>query len=258
MTAGRSRLRERSRERELMDSFSSDRARLRRTLDQFYLVNLLLTRARGLLERWFFADMARDKSRAYTLLDLGSGGGDLATWLARRARRLGVKLRIVCLDHDPRAAAYARNRCRAFSEIEVLQESVFRLDALPRFDYVFANHFLHHLADEEIAGVLGAIGRRARRRFLVSDLERSRLALWGYSAFAALFLRNSFSFSDGRLSIRKGFTKAELEAILARSRLSGRVTLRSVFPFRLVLFGAGSTGHATVLENAPSGKYGRE
>jgi len=241
MKTGRRRFGERSRENELMDSFSSDPDRLERTLVQFRLVNLLLTRARGLLKRWFLADMVRDKSRAYTLLDLGSGGGDLAIWLARRSRRLGLRLRIVCLDHDPRVVAYARDRCRAYPEIEVVHEDALRLDSLPDFDYVFANHFLHHLTDEGIVTVLGAIGARARRRFLVSDLKRSRPAYFGYTAFAALFLRNSFSFYDGRLSIRKGFTKAELEGYVARSRLRGDVSLRSMFPFRLVLFGAGAS-----------------
>ncbi|MBN2352269.1 MAG: methyltransferase domain-containing protein [Spirochaetales bacterium] len=238
MKMSRSFPRERSRERELMDSFSSDPDRLKRTLDQFYVVNLLLTRARGLLERWFISDMARDKSLAYTLLDLGSGGGDLAVWLTRRARKLGVKLHIVCLDHDPRVTAYARERCRAFPEIEVVQGRALYLSSLPSFDYVFANHFLHHLADEEIVGVIETIGARTRRRFLVSDLKRSRPAYFAYSVFAAIFLRNSFSFEDGRLSIRKGFTKAELEEIVALSRLRDRVTLRSMFPFRVVILGA--------------------
>ena len=73
--------------RELMDDPACDLGQLRRTYAVFPLVN-------GLVAGWRRAYRERIRpllsaDRTTTLLDLGSGGGDLARSLARWARQIG-------------------------------------------------------------------------------------------------------------------------------------------------------------------------
>jgi 2-polyprenyl-3-methyl-5-hydroxy-6-metoxy-1,4-benzoquinol methylase len=219
---------------ELMDLPDSDPRRLERTLRQIEWVNRLLTGYRRLLERSVLEDLHRRPGRPpYTLLDVGSGGGDIAAWLASRQ----AGLRIVCLDHDPRAVAFARRRCAALPTIEVRQGSVSELDSMERFDYVLAHSFLHHLPEGEIAPAVQAMLRRARRLLVASDLLRSRRSHVIFSLFAAVFLHRSFAPADGRLSIRKGFLPEELRGLLSGIEGFERLTIRCEPPGRIVLIG---------------------
>jgi 2-polyprenyl-3-methyl-5-hydroxy-6-metoxy-1,4-benzoquinol methylase len=217
-----------------MDLPDSDPRRLERTLRQIVLINRLLTGYQKLLERTILEDLRYHPGRPpYTLLDVGSGGGDIAAWLARRE----PGLRIVCLDHDPRAVAFARRRCASLPAIEVRLGSVSELDAMERFDYVLAHDFLHHLPEGEITPAVQAMLRRARRLLVASDLLRSRNSFIIFSLFAAVFLHRSFAATDGQLSIRKGFLPEELQALLSGIQGVERLELRCESPGRIVLIG---------------------
>jgi 2-polyprenyl-3-methyl-5-hydroxy-6-metoxy-1,4-benzoquinol methylase len=221
----------RARGPEWMDLPDSDPRRLQRTLAQMEWINRSLTGARRLLERTILEDIRR-RPGPCTLLDVGCGGADLALWLARRE----PSLRITCVDHDPRAAEYARRRCAAAERIEVQLGSAAALEALGGFDYVFANHFLHHQEDEGLAPTVTAMMARARRLLVITDLLRAPLPYFLYSLFAGAFLHGSFAACDGRLSIRRGFRPQELAALLNGSA-PGRLEVRSESPWRVVVIG---------------------
>ena len=69
---------------------------------------------------------------------------------------------------------------------------------------------------------------------IMSDLVRSRLSYWLYTAAAGAFLRDSFAYDDGRLSIRKSLTKREAVRLVGGDPLLAGVEVRSVFPGHIV------------------------
>ncbi len=214
-----------------MDLPDSDRRRLERTLVQMAWINRFLSGARGLLERTILESIRR-RPGPCTLLDVGCGGADLALWLVRREPSLSI----TCLDHDPRVADYARRRCAGAERIEVRLGSASELEALGSFDYVFANHFLHHQEDERLAPTVAAMLARTRRLLVITDLLRDRSSYFWYSLLAGLFLHGSFAISDGRLSIRRGFLPEELAAQLDGD-VPGRLEVRREPPGRVVVIG---------------------
>jgi 2-polyprenyl-3-methyl-5-hydroxy-6-metoxy-1,4-benzoquinol methylase len=224
----------RAQDPELMDLPASDPVRLERTLRQMGWINRLLSGSRRLIRRTILEDLRRHPGRRpYTLLDVGAGGCDIASWLARSR----PSLRFVCLDHDPRVAAYARGRCAAFPAVEVRLGSASQLEAMESFDYVFANHFLHHLPDEQIAPMVEVMLRRTRRMLVINDLLRSRRSHLLYGLFAGVFLHRSFAAADGQLSIRKGFRPQELRALLAGLERPERLEIRLEPPGRVCIIG---------------------
>ena len=231
-------LAERSHEPELMDLPDSDELRLLRTVRQFGLINSLLTRSKALLKQHVVRDMLRRPQNCFSLLDLGSGGCDIGRWLARYVARNSKKqLRVTCLDHDSRVYSYARAKCADTPGVEVVLGSARDLDRLPRYDYIFANHFLHHLTNDRLTGMLELICRRARYLFIINDLLRSPLSYVGYSLFAAAFLHRSFAGYDGKLSIRKGFLPDELRALLTGISCVWAIKVQTRFPGRVFLVG---------------------
>jgi 2-polyprenyl-3-methyl-5-hydroxy-6-metoxy-1,4-benzoquinol methylase len=218
---------------ERMDDPASDTAQLYRTLGQFRYINALLSRSRALLRSLIVPHMLQ-ASRAVTVLDVGAGGCDIDMWLYRACRRRGIPVHIVCVDHDPRVVAYARRRIAHRHGLSIELADAREICRERRFDYVFANHFLHHVPDSQAAEMLALISGAATRGFLINDLHRDLLSYVAYTLCAAATMHNSFAFYDGRMSIRKGFRAAELRGIAREAGVDARIERR--LPGRIIMY----------------------
>ena len=222
-------------EQELMDRFDADPELLRRTVRQFRWINALFSASRRLLRSHVFLIMQQNPSRTYSLLDVGAGGCDIAQWIAREARRRHLKLKITALDNDPRILPVARETVRNFPEIRIVQGNALELSSLGPFDFIFSNHFLHHLSWEEIRLFLRSVIAQTRLAFVMNDLKRSRAAYLGATLSLGLLARQSFAFYDGRLSIRRGFLPDELKDFVHTHFPGAPIEVIETAPARVVL-----------------------
>ncbi|MFC7375473.1 class I SAM-dependent methyltransferase [Brachybacterium sp. GCM10030267] len=196
---------------ERMDDPDCDLRRLERTYAQFRVINSLVTGWRTTYRRHLRPRLHREGPT--TLLDIGSGGGDLARALARWARRDGFDLRVTGIDPDPRAHAWAMRQRpvegvyfrRALSSDLVTEGA--------EFDLVVSNHLLHHLEEDELRDLLRDSRRLSRTAVVHSDIQRDRLAYALFSVGTWPFFPGSFIREDGLISIRRSFTAAELRDI---------------------------------------------
>ncbi|HMP72017.1 MAG TPA: methyltransferase domain-containing protein [Kiritimatiellia bacterium] len=224
---------------EKMDDPNCDEQMLLRTLDQFTLVNRLVSRYRSVLRRWVLEDMAKNSDRSYHVVDIGAGGADISVWLLRSARRRGLRLKVSAVDSDPRILDYVRGRWGRESGLQILQGDLRDPDSLPEADYLICNHVLHHLPDEAIPGALRLFEQKSRLLWLINDLHRSFSAYLGFQVLGRFF-RSSFTFEDGLISIRKGFKKNEMSTIIGLANLNGTAQIHRILPARIVLIGSGS------------------
>lgn len=222
---------------EWMDDPSCDEAKLFRTLAQFRWLNVMVSRYRFFLKRWIVSDMMRDSKRVYHLVDVGAGGCDIAVWLLRYCKGKGLRLKITALDGDARIVNWSRDRHHKVPDLEIVQGNVLDVAQYGDVDYVFSNHVFHHLPHDVIVRVLNGINEVAKRRFLVCDLRRSRFSYVAFSLLAPVLLHRSFSFADGQISIRKGFTVAEWEGLVAQSEAWEHCQVLQAFPGRLAIVG---------------------
>ena len=148
-----------------------------------------------------------------TLLDVGTGLGDIP-WHARRlAARLGVRLRTVGVDlAEPLARA-----SRARTELAVCADAFALPFADGAFDVVTCSQLLHHFDEPEAARLLRDLGRVARRQVVVSDLRRSWLAAGGFWLASWALGFSPVTRHDGTLSVLRGFTAPELDALVRAS-----------------------------------------
>ncbi len=222
---------------EEMDRPDSPQIQLYRTLTHFQTINRLFTGYRGLLTRHVLQDMARDPSRSYRLADLGAGGCDIPRWLIRRCRKLGLRLTICAVERDPRVIRYARSANADYPEIEIIEADVLNDEPWNTADYIFANHLLHHLSNEDCTALIRRIDRSSPRQYLLSDLIRSPWAYYGFRLAVSLFFNYSFIVSDGLASIRRGFTVSEVRACLRAAEPLHPVAVFRHPPSRFVVRG---------------------
>ena len=227
-----------------MDQADVSLKKLERTIRQFDLLNRLFSSAVPQFRSFILPRMLLEPGRVWTFLDLGAGGGDIDRALVRLCRKMGLRVRIIALDLDERILPWARQLCSGYPEIDVVQGSAFDLSLYrgnsPPLggppDWILSNHMLHHLGYPDVLRVVRESEATARFGYLFNDLRRSSWAHAGYTIFTGLFIHNSLAFIDGRLSIRRGFTPAELLQTLAPLDPQVRPQVLTAEPARVVLW----------------------
>jgi SAM-dependent methyltransferase len=163
--------------------------------------------------------------RRLTLLDVGAGAGDVATWLIERAAARGLDLAPVTLDRHRAAAGL----CAAAG----LPAVVAGVEALPfrdrGVDLVLASQFLHHFSREAAVDLVGVLTRLAGLGVIVAEPRRSAGALAGIWVASHALGLHPVTRRDGVLSVRRSFTTAELGLVLARAGVSTPVWRRPGF-----------------------------
>ncbi len=160
-----------------------------------------------------------------TLLDLGTGDGDLPRTAARWAARRGIVLVPLGLERSPVAVRLAvRNG---------VPSALADAGAIPfadgSVDLVLMNLFVHHFAPDSIVQLLREAARVARHGLLLSDLQRSGTARALFAVGSRLLGFDAVTREDGDTSIRRGFTRDELAAHFARAGLGATVEQRPLW-----------------------------
>ena len=213
---------------EIMDDPDCDAETLRRTYANFRYVNAVVSGLRHTYRRDIRPRLSATAETS--LLDIGSGGGDVARSLARWAARDGLRLTVTAIDPDARAHDYASSR-PALPGLEFRRALSSDLVAAgERFDIVLSNHVLHHLSGTELGALLVDSERLARGLALHGDIERAPLAYLGFGLGTWPFFRRSFIRADGLTSIRRSFTWRELAAVAPLGW-----SVRREVPYRLML-----------------------
>jgi SAM-dependent methyltransferase len=223
-------------EPEIMDDLNGPEDDLYRTLGQFVTVNFLFSRIRSLVKRYLLPHMRAQGNREIVCADIGAGGGDFALWFTKFCRKRGIRIKMLCIDHDPRVVRFARRKCQGHDDIVFYEASAFSVDTMSGpIDYILSNHFLHHIDSSEIPSLLTKIHDTARCGFLINDLARSRLSYLGFTLFCQVFFRSKMSCHDGRLSIRKGFLKNDMAGLVDAANIPTPVFIGTMHPGRIFL-----------------------
>jgi 2-polyprenyl-3-methyl-5-hydroxy-6-metoxy-1,4-benzoquinol methylase len=213
---------------EIMDDPHCDPVALRQTYSDFKVVNAVVSGLRHSYRRDIRPRLSA--SRPHALLDIGSGGGDVARSLARWAARDGLLLTVTAIDPDARAHAFATAQ-PPLPGLEFRRAHSGDLVAAgERFDTVLSNHVLHHLGAADLGALLADSERLSRSLVLHSDIERAPLAYAGFGVGTWPFFRRSYIRADGLTSIRRSFTFSELAAVAPPGW-----SVRRERPYRLVL-----------------------
>jgi SAM-dependent methyltransferase len=162
------------------------------------------------------------RTRPLVLLDLGTGTGDLPREAVRWAGRRGWRLVPLGLERSRVAAGLARAAGCPCAVADAGAAPFGRKSV----DLVLLSQVLHHLTPASAVRLLRDCDRLARIGVVVADLRRARLAAPLFRLGGRLLGFDPVTMEDGVTSIRRGYTSAELLALLRQAGVAGRVERR--------------------------------
>jgi 2-polyprenyl-3-methyl-5-hydroxy-6-metoxy-1,4-benzoquinol methylase len=156
--------------------------------------------------------VALDSSKAQrvSLLDVGTGIGDIPSLASQSWRARGVTITTVGIDISASALREARTR----GLIPVCADAVALPLASKSVDIAICSQTLHHFETPDALVVLRELDRVARERVIVSDIRRSWLAAAGIWLASYPLRFHPVSRHDGVVSVLRGFTPGELRLLV--------------------------------------------
>jgi len=162
-----------------------------------------------------------------SLLDIGTGRGDIPRAARHHARDEGLKIHTIGMDASLCLLTSSRDasdsvlggdcRCIPFRDKSV--------------DVVMASQLLHHFHGDDALRVVREMNRVARSRVVISDLRRSVVAAAGFWIGSFPLRFHPVTRHDGVVSVMRGFLPQELsdlvhEAVGIRPEVTQRLGFR--------------------------------
>lgn len=196
---------------EILDGEGLDPRLVERSMGDVVRANTLFGGASAMLAE--LEPVFYNLSGSATLLDIGTGLGDIPARARARARKHGVELRTFGVDVARELAAASASRldgavCADALRLPFPDASV---------DVVTCSQVLHHFRGGSGVALLREMNRVAGLRVVVSDLRRSWAAAAGLWVASFPLRFHPISRHDGVVSVLRGFTRTELQRLVSDS-----------------------------------------
>jgi 2-polyprenyl-3-methyl-5-hydroxy-6-metoxy-1,4-benzoquinol methylase len=208
--------------RELLDDPAADPALAAESLRNITRANRWFGGAAAVHYGLRRALAAVTRGATLSLLDLGTGAGDLPHSASRWAARRGVRLVPVGLERSRVAAGLAHSAGVPCAVADAGMPPVREKSV----DVVLVSQVVHHLDAESAVRLLRTCDRLARRAVIIADLRRGRLGRAVFWVGARVLRFDPVTVADGMTSIQRGYTTRELHALLARAGVRATVARR--------------------------------
>ncbi len=174
------------------------------------------------------------KDRPLTVVDVGSGYGGMLRKIDHWAARRGIEVDLTGVDLNPWSTAAAVEATKPGRPIRWLTADLFDYRPPNGIDLVVSSQFTHHLDDAHLVRFLRWMEDTARIGWFISDLHRHWLPYRFFKYWSRLAGWHRFVQNDGPISIARGFTRRDWQALLDQAGIApGGTAIEWWIPFRL-------------------------
>jgi SAM-dependent methyltransferase len=221
---------------QLMDSADTDFETFRACLVDLSKVNYLTLAYRPTLR--FFEHLARSgrlpADRSITVVDVGSGFGDMVRKIDRWAVRRGFKVDLTGVDQNPLSARAAEEVTALGRPIRFVAANIFAYKLPSQVDIVISSLMTHQMDDTSLIRFLSWMEANAAIGWFVNDLRRSALAYHLFYVTSRVLGFHEFVRNDGPISIACAFDVADWRRLLDSAGIPrAAAKISKAFPYRL-------------------------
>lgn len=159
-----------------------------------------------------------NKKKSFTILDIGSGGGDTLKAVAAWGRKRKYKLDLIGIDLKTDCIDFAKERCKDYPEISFIRSDYRCIDEFDlKPDIIISSLFCHHLTNDEIIDFLKWMYKHAGDGFIINDLQRHSLAYHSIKLLTDLFSKSYLVKNDAKLSVARAFIKSDWDNLFQKA-----------------------------------------
>lgn len=218
---------QRSSENEIMDAGIGSFELFDESLKQIEAINRLTLGYHPVLS-WLNRQLSLPQPQPVTILDVGSGRGELLRCIWRLARKKHVRVRLTGVDIDSWSAPAARHATPEYMDIDYRIGNVVDRDI--EADFIVSSHVTHHMKHDEVVTLIRWLQAHARRGWFIIDLHRHPIPFMLAKALLCLTPVNPMVRNDGAVSVARAFTVRDWEDMVQQAGVV--VQIRGHFPFR--------------------------
>lgn len=162
-----------------------------------------------------------EKKKSISLLDMGTGGGDLMKMMVDWSRKNKIETQMKGIDANPHIIDYAVEHLKSYKEINFLVADVFDPSMYTqKVDVIHACLFTHHFSHEQLVWLFTQWKNTATTGVIINDLQRHPLAYYSIKILTRLFSKSYMVRNDAALSVARGFKRRELIQILKEAGIT--------------------------------------
>ncbi len=228
----------RSEEKELMDDLDCTGEMLNQTLQELRIINKWLG-GNHVTTSGLALVMRERPQLSYTIADVGCGGGDMISVMAKWAKRnhRGKQISFIGIDANKNIIDLAKDKLVDLEQVKWRVQNVFD----PQFseemvDIATCTLFAHHFTEDELVGLLKGLRKKSRLGVIINDLHRHPIAYYSIKILTGLFSKSPMVKNDAPLSVMRSFSRKDWINVLHRAGCTDyQITWHWAFRWRVSL-----------------------
>jgi 2-polyprenyl-3-methyl-5-hydroxy-6-metoxy-1,4-benzoquinol methylase len=151
-------------------------------------------------------------NKRLNIVEIGCGGGDNLRAIKKWSEYIKLPVKLTGIDINEECISYATSQPRN-KGIRFIRSDYRLVQLTQKPDIVFSSLFCHHFTDEELVEQLQWMNENSGLGFFINDLHRHPLAYYSIKTLATLFSGSYLVKNDAPLSVRRGFTRKDWQAL---------------------------------------------
>lgn len=198
-----------------MDNLDLSGKELEQTLRQLAFINRSLGNTSSLI-REVLKVIKENQLEEVKIIDLGCGGGDVLTDLAKSLGKRDITYSLVGVDGNPHALEHARKESKDIPSLRFRQADILAKDfELEACDMLISSHFMYHFEENALIHFLRKHKKSVKYSILISELERNKWSFLLFRIFSPLLGFNHMVKNDGLTAIKRAYKQSEIQQVLS-------------------------------------------
>ena len=182
--------------------------------------------------RWIKKVLNKNKQASISVLDAGSGGGDMLRRIWQRFPAFRRYLNLTGIDMNPWSKRAAQDWSAKFP-IQYETVDIFNFDQSRKVDVVISGLFAHHLSNEQLVMFVRWMEQHTTMGWFINDLHRHFVPYYFIKMATHLFSKNRFIKHDAAVSVSRAFKRKDWQQILRSAEIPiENVSIKWHVPFR--------------------------